>query len=240
MRQVQDALVVGVGVDGGHEPAPDPEPLVEDLGERREAVGRARRVGEDRVLLRVVGPVVDAHADGEIGALGGCGDDHFLRAGLEVLRRLVAIGEEAAALEDEVDAELLPREPGGIPLGEDAHLPPVDDEGVALGADVAREHPVHGIELEEVGERLRVGDVVDGDELERGLVETGPQHVPADAAETVDADADRRHGRPPRERGRTPSGARQTEIFHIPCRPGRVKVKRFVAFVTFDCPGGVG
>jgi hypothetical protein len=43
-------------------------------------------------------------------------------------------------------------------------------------------------------ERLRIRDVVHGDELERALVEAGAEDVPSDAAEAVDADADVRHG----------------------------------------------
>src|SRR5262249_11894059 len=139
--------------------------------------------------------------------------DHLLRAGLEVLGRLIAIGEEAAALEDEIHAELLPRKTGRVPLGENAHRRSLDHDRVALGAYVSRKRPVHRIVLQQVSEGLRIGDVVDGDELERGLVETGTQHVAADAAETVDADADPRHGRPPGERGRAPDGARSNGDF---------------------------
>src|SRR5438093_12472944 len=47
--------------------------------------------------------------------------------------------------------------------------------------------------LKEVRGRCSIGDVVHGDELERALVEAGAEHVPPDAAEAIDADADR-HG----------------------------------------------
>src|SRR5207253_10232979 len=64
--QVEDALVVGVGVDGGHQAAPDAERLVQHLGDGGEAVGGARGVGDDGVPGRVVGAVVHAHADGQV------------------------------------------------------------------------------------------------------------------------------------------------------------------------------
>ena len=60
VRQVEQVLVVRVGVDRRHPALDDAELLVEDLGDRREAVGRARRVGDDVVLRRVVLLVVDA------------------------------------------------------------------------------------------------------------------------------------------------------------------------------------
>ena len=145
------------------------------------------------MLGRVVGAVVHAHADGQVRRFGGRGDDDLPRARLEVLGGLVALGEEAAALEDQVHAELLPGQLGGIALGEHADRLPVDGEPVLVRAHVPGEGPVDGVVLEEVRERLRVGDVVHGDELERALVEAGAEHVPPDAAEAIDADADR-HG----------------------------------------------
>src|SRR5256885_13187514 len=42
-----------IGVDRGDEPLFDTEPVVEDLGHRRQAVRRARRVGDHRVVGRV-------------------------------------------------------------------------------------------------------------------------------------------------------------------------------------------
>ena len=50
VQRIDDALVAGVGVDRRHVAALDAERLVEDVDRRRQAVGRARRVGDD--LLR--------------------------------------------------------------------------------------------------------------------------------------------------------------------------------------------
>ena len=52
MRQVEEVLVVGVGVDRRHQPLLDAERVVEHLGDRRQAVGRARGVGDDVVRCR--------------------------------------------------------------------------------------------------------------------------------------------------------------------------------------------
>src|SRR4051794_19472542 len=58
VRAVLQVLVLRVGVDGRHQAALDAERVVEDLGERAEAVRRAARVRDDGVLGRVVGVVV--------------------------------------------------------------------------------------------------------------------------------------------------------------------------------------
>src|SRR6478752_4082918 len=48
------ALVAGVGVHGGHDAVADAECLVEQLDHGRETAGRAGRVGDDVVAVRVV------------------------------------------------------------------------------------------------------------------------------------------------------------------------------------------
>ena len=63
---IEDALVVGVGVHGGHRTGNDPEEAFHDEGYRSEAVRGARGVGNDMVLGRIVVVVVYAHDDGEI------------------------------------------------------------------------------------------------------------------------------------------------------------------------------
>ncbi len=68
--QVQDALVVGVGVDGGHQRLLDAEGIAENFGHRSNAVGGARGIGQDVVLLRVVLILVHPQDNGQIGALG--------------------------------------------------------------------------------------------------------------------------------------------------------------------------
>ena len=64
---VEDLLVVRVRVDRRHEAVLDPEVVVEHLRHRRDAVRRARRVGDDVVLLLVVRVVVDAEDDRHVG-----------------------------------------------------------------------------------------------------------------------------------------------------------------------------
>ena len=69
MDLIEDLLVVGVGVDCGHQPALDAQRVVEHLGDRREAIGRARGVRDDAVLGREL-VVVDAEDDRQVDALG--------------------------------------------------------------------------------------------------------------------------------------------------------------------------
>ena len=87
-----------------------------------------------------------------------------------------------------------PRSPhgsaAGSRLGEHLEAVAVDHEVVAVDLDRARVRAEDRVVLEQVGERLRVGEVVDGDEVDVGAGRLGgAEEVAADAAEAVDADA---------------------------------------------------
>ena len=71
---------------------------------------------------RVVGVVVDAEHDRDVGIRGRGGDHDLLRARGEMLLRALPVGEEAGGLEDDVDAQVAPRERRGIALREHPNL----------------------------------------------------------------------------------------------------------------------
>src|SRR5207245_1191602 len=105
--------------------------------------------------------------------------------------------EPAGTLEHEVHAQRLPRELLGLLDRRHFDRLAVDDQRIALRLDGAREPAVDGIVLQEMRERLGVGDVVHRHELERLLLHEhrGPEHVAPDATEPVDPDT-HCHGSP--------------------------------------------
>ena len=203
VRQVEQVLVVRVGVHGGHQRAIDPEGVLEHLGERHDAVRRARRVGDHVVRRRVVGVVVHAHHDRDVLALGRRADDHLLGAGLEMGRRLLPIREQAGRLDHDLGADLLPRELRGISLREHTQLVAVDGDPVLRDRHLAVEATQDRVVLQQMREGLRVRDVVDADEVDvRARLPGGAQEVAADPSETVDTDLHAHRGEPPRARWR--------------------------------------
>ncbi len=176
-------------------PALDAEGVEQHLGHRGEAVGRARAARDDGVLGRVVDLGVHAEDDGRVLALGGRADDDLLGAGREVRGRLVLVGEEARALEDDVGAELLPRQLGGVLLGDDLRVHVAEVDGALERLRGMGRAAVDAVVVVEVRERLRVGQVVDGDELEvlDVALGEGADDAASDAAEAVDGDL-RGHG----------------------------------------------
>ena len=119
---------------------------------------------------------------------GGGGDQDLLGAGVDVLLRVGGLGEEAGGLDDDVHAQLAPGQLGGVALGQDLDGLAVDDDVAVLDLDAGRQAAGDGVVLEQVGERLGAGEVVDRDDLQVcALCQGGAEVVAADPAEAVDA-----------------------------------------------------
>ena len=166
-----------------------PKSLVEDLGERRQAVGRARRVRDDLVLLpdRIFSSLTPSTIVMS-GPLAGAVMTTFLAPAVEVLGGVVAVGEEAGRLEHDVDAEILPRQLRRIAQRQHLELVAVDRDAVALRLDSRVQVAEHRVVLQQVRERVRARQVVDRDEVDILVAERRPHDVAADPAEPVDPD----------------------------------------------------
>jgi len=196
VRRVEDALVARVRVRGRHRSLDDSELVVKHLDERREAVGRARRVGDDGEL-RVVVDGVDTHdVRGDLTLARG-GDEHLLGASLDVLLASRLVREDAGGLDDEVNLQVLPRQLERVAVADDGDVLAVDgDGGVVDDLHVRVERSEDGVVLEQVRRLLDTSAVVDRDELEsRGLAALEAAHeVASDTSEAVDRDADLHRG----------------------------------------------
>ena len=182
---IQGRLVARVGMHRGHEATLDPDRVVQDLRHRGQAVRRARGIGHHPVIV-VQRPVVDAAHDGGVGVLAGGRDQHPPGTGLQVRCGLVAVGEEAGAFQNHVDAR--PGQGGGIPFGTDPDPALADVDPVRAFRDLAPEGAMHAV----IAQQMRIGGgwikIVDRHDLKiaAALFRDGPQHVAADAAKAVD------------------------------------------------------
>ena len=72
MGQVEDALVVGIGMNRRHQAVTDAKILQDDFCHWRQTIGRTGRVGDDLVLVRIVVCFVHTEDDGQVGILRRC------------------------------------------------------------------------------------------------------------------------------------------------------------------------
>ena len=108
---------------------------------------------------------------------------------------LLAIGEEARGLNDNLNAELAPGQIGGVTLCEHLDVLAVDDDALVIVGHLTLEATRDRVVLQQVSKGLVVGQVVNGDDLDvRALLESGAEEVTADAAEAVDANAGGHYG----------------------------------------------
>src|SRR5580704_8192745 len=104
VRQVEELLVVRVGVDRCHRAGDDSKCVVQHLRDGRKAVRGARSVRNDIVRLWIIGVVVDAEHERRVRAIGGSRDDDLLHRAAKVLLRIGTLGEQASRFHDDVGA----------------------------------------------------------------------------------------------------------------------------------------
>jgi len=184
--EVQNALIVGVGVDGGHEATHDAKVVMQHLGHGGQAVGSAGSVGND-LVFRFELQVVDTHHDGGVHLIfGRSGEDHLVGASSEVFGGLFLAGKDAGGFHHDFHAEVFPGQDFRVFFGKDADFAAVDDDAVVGVGNFAVEDLVDAVILKEVGQGLGVREVVDGHHVDiRMVFDDGAQDEASDASKAV-------------------------------------------------------
>jgi len=190
VRGVQNLLVTSVRVSGGHQTLDQAELVVQDLDERRQAVGRARRVGDDLVGVLVLVSVDAQNVRRDVVALRRGGDDNLLGTRGQVLGSTRGVNEDTGTFDDDVDAQFCPRQLQRVSGRDDLDALAIDgDVRVVDNLDVSLEGAQDGIVLDQVRGLLDTAGVVDGNNIEQGVLASAvpaSQKVTADATEAVD------------------------------------------------------
>src|SRR5271165_2563048 len=143
------------------------------------------------MALRVVVSVVDPDDNRQIHALSWRGDQNLARATLEVESCVVAAAELTGGFDHDVHAEVAPPDRSGLARAERSYGLAIDDDRVLIVRDVGCESAKGRVKGQQMRERARVGDVVDGDDLEVVVLQAAPDERSPDPAEAIDSDADR-------------------------------------------------
>ncbi len=156
---------------------------------RNQAVGGAAGVRDDVVRAGVVLLVIHPVDNGDVLLLARSRDYDLLRAGLQVVRGGVAVGEPSRGLEHHVHSQVLPRQLRRILLRQHLHFVAIDDDGALGGLDIAIEAAMHRIVFQQVRQGLRIGEVVHCHEVQLSPTQLlcRPDHVSTDAPEPIDS-----------------------------------------------------
>ena len=120
VTSVKDALVIGVGMDGGHHAMAKAKLFVQHSGYDGQCIGGAGGGGNDLMLVGIIVVFVDADDQGDIGPLAGRGDQDTFGTGLQVRGRLIGGGKDTGGLNDQFDAEFAPGDIQGVKVRDDA------------------------------------------------------------------------------------------------------------------------
>ena len=104
-----------------------------------------------------------------------------------MLGGVLLVGEPAGGFHHDLHAERAPVELGRILHGENLDALSADDDRIAIHLHLFVELAEDGIVLQQVRQRLGVGEIVGGDKFDVGMMQAGADHIAADAAEAVDA-----------------------------------------------------
>ena len=114
VADVDGDLIVGVGVDGGHQTLLDADGVRQDLGDRGQTVGGAGGIGDDR-HVGLQRAFINTHDDGGIDVVATRRrDQHALGALLKQRLSLGLGGVGAGAFEQDVDVVLSPVDVLGV------------------------------------------------------------------------------------------------------------------------------
>ncbi len=197
MGLVQQVLVVGVGVHGVEQPLADADRLVQHLGQWCQAIGGARSVGDHSLVGQQL--MVHAVDHGQVAAIQRMRGEHPAGTGLQVLLDGRALLELAGALEHHIDAQLLPRQLGGVAFGQQADGLAAHHHRVALERHRLGKTTEGRVETGQVHQRVVFAEVVDGDHLHLILQSALEQRAHHRATDTpIPIDGNTQHGKSPR------------------------------------------
>ena len=191
MGLVHQVLVIGVAVDRGHQPLLDGESPVEHIHQWRQAVGGAGGVGND-LLAIIKQAVVNAVNHHGVGIVHRVAHQDAAGASVQVALELCVLLVATTALQHQIHRVLAPGQLIQISGGEAGDPAAINLHGIAVIMHGIGPTAMGGIEGKQVGKHIEIGQVIDGDQFKTlpcRVFTEGPNQAAADAAETIDGNA---------------------------------------------------
>ncbi|KAF3815804.1 hypothetical protein GH733_016238 [Mirounga leonina] len=175
------------GMDGGHESLHDAEVVIDDLGQRSQAVGGAGGIADNLEGVVILLMVHTHHKHGGIGRRSR--DDDPLGPALQVSPSFLHGGEDPSGLHNILSTSITPFDVGGISLLEDGDGLSIDDKLPVLSLDCAVEFAMGGVILKHVDHVVEVNErVIDGNNIHLARVKSSPGDQAPNTAKSVHSD----------------------------------------------------
>ena len=187
MISVQNTLVIGIGMNGGHQTTLNTEFFVQNLSHRSQTVGSTGSVGNDMMLSSIIGFLVYAHYNSSILILAGSGQHHFLGTGGDMSASLQGIVENTGGFHHDINAQLAPGQIGRLSLAAYQHFFAVDQHIIVLCLDSLIPGTVYRVIFQQMSIDRSVTHIVDSHDLNLRLAPRSPENQTADTAETIDS-----------------------------------------------------
>ncbi len=112
VNDIEQTLIIGVGVNGGHQALFDAERVMDDFHRGCQTVRRAGSVRDDMLPGRVVALFIDTQDKRHVliggKAVKGRRDDHLLHCPVEVRAGLRGVGEVTGTLDNDLRTHVTP------------------------------------------------------------------------------------------------------------------------------------
>ena len=165
----------------------DAKRLVEHKRHRSGTVCRTAGVAHDPGIV-CHDVVIDPQHYGAVEVVpGGHRHDDPSSSSVQVMLQLMDAQELAGAVNNIIHAQGAPGEFGRISLAEDLKGIVVNHHGITVEAHFTRVHPMDAVILEEIGEVLRVGEIVDGHHIKVATHFGNPGDDASNTTETIDS-----------------------------------------------------
>ena len=165
MHPVECWLIACVGVNGRHIAALNADKIIQDFGDRGEAVGGAGCVRDDFI---VAGQRVMVHAedDGLVGICAGRRNQDALGASFKVGRSFVLGGEDAGTFHRNINTHFAPRQIGRVALSKTFEAARPDSDCVSVDRYVLVEAAMHTVILQKVRICIDRAEIIDGNDFD--------------------------------------------------------------------------
>src|SRR6266516_6718848 len=158
------------------------------FGNWSQAVGGAGRIGDHMMRSRVVLLFVHTEDDRDVFILGRRRDNHFLYAAVQMFLCVFGFGKKAGGFDHYLGAHRLPVNLCRVAFREHTEFFVLHLDPVCGGGDIVLEISQHRIVLQQVRECLRIGDIVNSNEVDFRIPKRGAKNVAPDATKSIDAD----------------------------------------------------